>query len=267
VPGSCYSRSPVASGAHFPSLIVIRKKGRTARRLRKLVRPIYKPDFADNFGILLPLKHPLITPGIAKEIYFGDYERKEATIVSQRLEADDVVMEIGAGIGFLSAYCAKNIGSERVFAYDANPALADIVATTYEANDIQPTFRTAMLGKGVGKARFFVEAEFWASSANQDISGRSKEIEVDRIDLNEEIARIRPTFMIVDIEGGEADLFALADLSGVKKICVETHAHVLGNDGVTNMLAGLFQQGFCLDLGMIQKYVFYLYRPQENRAR
>jgi len=29
----------------------------------------------------------------------------------------------------------------------------------------------------------------------------------------------------------------------------------------------LFQQGFCLDLGMIQKYVFYLYRPQENRAR
>lgn len=245
---------------------MIRKKGRTTRRLRRLVRSIYKPEFADNFGVLLPLKHPLITPGIAKEIYFGDYEKKEATIVSQRLEADDVVMEIGAGIGFLSAYCAKKIGSERVFAYDANPALADIVATTYRANGVQPAFRTAMLGKGAGQARFFVEEEFWASSANQDSSGRSKEIEVDQIDLNEEIARLRPTFMIVDIEGGEADLFALADLSGVKKICVETHAHVLGNDGVTHMLEALFRQGFCLDLGMIQKYVFYLYRPQEKRA-
>lgn len=244
---------------------MIRTKGRTARRLRKLVRPLYKPDFADNFGVLLPLRHSLITPGIAKEIYFGDYEKKEATIVSKRLEAADVVMEIGAGIGFLSAYCAKQIGSERVFAYDANPALADIVAKTYAANGVRPSFRTAMLGRGAGKERFFVDEEFWASSASQIASNKAKEITVDRIDLNEEIARIRPTFLIVDIEGGEADLFALADLSGVQKICVETHAHVLGNSGVTNMLANLFQQGFNLDLGMIQKYVFYLYRSSEGR--
>jgi len=101
---------------------MIRKNGRTLRRLRKLARHFYQPEYADNFGVLLPLKHPLITAGIGKEIYFGDYERKEATIVSQRLTADDVVLEIGAGIGFLSAYCAKRIGSERVFAYDANPA-------------------------------------------------------------------------------------------------------------------------------------------------
>ncbi len=241
------------------------QKNRTLRRLRKLARPFYFPEYADNFGVRLPLKHHLITPGIAKEIYFGDYERKEATIVSQRLEAKDVVMEIGAGIGFLSTYCAKQIGSDRVHAYDANPALTEIVIRTYAANGVQPTFRTAMLGKGSGKARFFVEEEFWASSANQG-TGKAQVIEVEQIDLNEEIARIRPTFMIVDIEGGEGDLFALADLSSVNKICVETHAHVIGNEGVTNMLAVLFHQGFCLDLGMIQKYVFYLYRPQKDRT-
>ncbi|MDP1526754.1 MAG: FkbM family methyltransferase [Rhodocyclaceae bacterium] len=244
---------------------MIRKNGRTARRLRKLARPFYSPDYADNLGVLLPLKHPLITPGIAREIYFGDYEKKEATIVSRRLEANDVVMEVGAGIGFLSAFCAKQIGSDRVFAYDANPALAEVVAQTYAANNVHPAFRTAMLGKGAGKTRFFVEQEFWASSANHD-SGKAQAIEVDQIDLNEEIARIRPTFMIVDIEGGEGDLFALADLSSVSKICVETHASVIGNDGITNMLTTLFQQGFCLDLGVIQKYVLYLYRLQGNRA-
>jgi len=105
-----------------------------------------------------------------------------------------------------------------------------------------------------------VEDEFWASSANLN-SGKGREIEVEQIDLNSEIARVRPTFLIVDIEGGEGDLFALADLSGVKKICVETHAHVIGNNGVSRMLAHLFAQGFCLDLGLIQKYVFFLYRP------
>jgi len=239
---------------------MIRKNGRTLRRLRKLAQHFYQPEYADNFGVLLPLKHPLITAGIGKEIYFGDYERKEATIVSQRLTADDVVLEIGAGIGFLSAYCAKRIGSERVFAYDANPALAGVVAKTYAANRVQPSFRTALLGDGPGTARFFVEDEFWASSANLN-SGKGREIEVEQIDLNSEIARVRPTFLIVDIEGGEGDLFALADLSGVKKICVETHAHVIGNNGVSRMLAHLFAQGFCLDLGLTQKYVFFLYRP------
>ncbi len=241
--------------------MIIRKHGRTARRLRKLLRHIHRPQFADNFGVRLPLKHALISPSIAKEIYFGEYERKEAEIVSNRLDASDVVMEVGAGIGFLSAYCAKRIGDARVFAYEANPALMEVIALTYATNGVRPAVRCALLGQGTGRKRFYIEQDFWASSANAASTG-AREIEVEQIDLNAEIARIRPTFMIVDIEGGEADLFATADLSGVYKICVETHAHVLGNDGVTAMLAKLFAQGFCLDTGMTRKYVFYLYRPQ-----
>lgn len=238
---------------------MLRKNGRTARRIRKLIRPFYKPAYADNFGVKLPLDHALITPEIGKEIYFGNYERKEATIVSRRLEPADVVMEVGAGIGFLSALCARKIGSDRVHAYDANPELAELVARTYALNGVHPSFRTAILGEGSGTARFYIDDEFWASSAQS--SGRSsREIEVERIDLNGEIKRIRPTFLIVDIEGGEADFFAAADLTGVRKICVETHAHVLGNDGVSRMLGRLIDAGFSIDLGLMQKYVVYLYR-------
>ena len=244
---------------------MIRKNGRTARRIRKLLRHVYKPAFADNFGILLPMRHALISPGIAKEIYSGEYERKEAEIVSRRLEPQDVVMEVGAGIGFLSAYCAKQIGGDHVFAYEANPALLEVIGLTYAANQVSPTIRNVMLGEGEARRRFQVEAEFWASSAHTGKSGNTgtaKEIDVEQIDLNQEIARVRPTFMIVDIEGGEAELFLHAELSGVRKICVETHAHVLGDDGVTDMLAHLFQQGFCLDTGIARKNVLYLYRRQ-----
>lgn len=238
---------------------MLRKQGRTARRIRKLLRPFYKPRYADNFGIKLPLDHPLITPEIAKEIYFGNYERKEATIVSRKLDAADTVMELGAGIGFLSALCAQRIGSERVYAYDANPDLAELVARTYALNGVSPSFRTAMLGEGSGKARFYIDNEFWASSAQ--LTGKTtREVEVERLDVNDEIERIRPTFLIVDIEGGEADFFSIANLTGVRKICVETHAHVLGNYGVSRMLARLVDAGFSLDLGLMQKYVVYLYR-------
>lgn len=245
---------------------MIRKGGRTERRMRKLMRAFSSAKFAENFGVMLPLKHPLISPGIGKEIYFGDYERKEAEIVSQRLEHGDVVMEVGAGLGFLSAYCAKIIGSERVFAYEANPALMEVIDQTHAANGVRPTVFNALLADGAGRTRFFVEEEFWASTTVKDGTRNSKEIEVEQLDLNSEIARIRPTFLIVDIEGGEADLFPLADLSGVQKICVETHPHILGNGGVSRLLALLFERGFVLDLSLIRKNVFFLYRPGEGRA-
>lgn len=241
---------------------MLRKNGRTLRRFRKLLRPFMRPALAANFGILLPLRHPLISPGIGKEIYFGDYERKEAEIVSQRIESSDVVMEIGAGIGFLSAYCARRIGSERVFAYEANPSLMEVIDQTYAANGVNPSIRNVMLAEGAGRARFYVEPEFWASTTVKESARNAQEIEVEQLDLNTEIARVQPTFLIVDIEGGEGELFPLADLSGVRKICLETHPHVLGNDGVTRLLALLFASGFVLDLGIIRKNVVYLYRPQ-----
>lgn len=244
----------------------MRKHGRTHRRLRKIIRPFHSPDFADNFGVMLPLKHVLISPDIAKEIYFGNYERKEAEIVSARLEAHDVVMEIGAGIGFLSAYCAKRIGSERVFAYEANPALMELIERTYAANGVAPALHNAMLGEGAGRTPFYVGAEFWAATAVKSAYAGEREIEVEQLDLNSEIARIRPSFLIIDIEGGEGELLPLADLSAVRKICIETHPHVLGNDGVTRLLALLFERGFVLDLGVVRKHVFYLYRPQSPGA-
>jgi FkbM family methyltransferase len=245
---------------------VIRKQGRTVRRIRRWLKPLHTPRFAENFGVRLPLRHVLITPEIGKEIYFGDYERKEAEIVSQRLEQSDVVMEIGAGIGFLSAYCAMRIGSDRVFAYEANPALLEVINDTYSANGVRPTICNVMLGDGPGRARFFVEAEFWASTTVKENTRNSTEIEVEQVDLNAEIARVRPTFLIVDIEGGESDLFPLADLSHIQKICVETHPHVLGNEGITRLLALLFERGFVLDLSLVRKNVFFLYRPKEGRA-
>jgi len=233
---------------------------KTQKRLRKIIRNFFQPTYAKNFGVWLPVKHNLISRSIAREIYLGEYEKSEATIVSKRLEEEDIVMEVGSGIGFLSAYCAKKIGSDRVFTYDANPALQPVIDGTYSRNHVKPHFKNVMLGVGHKKRTFFVENEFWASSGNYG-SNSSREILVDQIDLNSEIDIIQPTFLIVDIEGGEIDFFSIANLSSVKKICVETHPHLVTNKLVSEMIGKLLKQGFCLDLGAAQKYVIYFYKP------
>ncbi len=235
----------------------MRKNGRTARKLRQLAWRFRQPAWADNHGVLLPVRHPLVSPGIAREIYLGDYEAKEIDIISKRLALDDVVVEVGAGLGFLSAFCAKRIGSERVFTYEANPQLAPLIRETHARNKVAPSLTSALLATGNGEREFHLEDDFWASSAHRR-GGHC--ITVPQLDLNGELARLKPSFLIVDIEGGEAEFFADANLATVRKICVETHSDVLGDRVLSEMFAGLVSKGFAIDFSLIRKNVFFLHR-------
>ncbi|OGA00507.1 MAG: hypothetical protein A2Z64_02460 [Betaproteobacteria bacterium RIFCSPLOWO2_02_67_12] len=237
----------------------MRKHGRTARRIKKLLWQVHVPRWVDNQGVLLPTEGSGISRGIRRQIFFSEYEDKEIEIVAKRLASDDVVMEVGAGIGFLSAYCAKRIGSERVFAYEANPALMELIAATYRANGVAPTVRNVLLARGEGTREFHVEPEFWASSALPG-SGNARTIRVPQADLNSELQRVRPSFLIVDIEGGEIEFFELADLATVRKICVETHPAIHSSAALSKMLGGLIAQGFALDFTLMRKNVLYLSR-------
>jgi FkbM family methyltransferase len=237
----------------------VRRRSRTVRRIKKLLWWVHVPAWVDNEGVLLPTEGPGISPGIRRQIFFGEYEDKEIEIVARRLASDDRVMEVGAGIGFLSAYCAKRIGSERVFAYEANPALMELIAATHRANGVAPTVRNLLLGRGEGSREFYVEPEFWASSAVRGSPG-ARTIRVPQADLNAELRRVRPSFLIVDIEGGEIEFFETADLATVRKICVETHPAIHSSAALSQMLCGLFRQGFALDFALLRKNVFYLSR-------
>jgi FkbM family methyltransferase len=220
---------------------------------------VHVPRWVDNYGVLLPTQGPGISAGIRKQIYFSEYEDKEIEIVAKRLTSDDVVMEVGAGIGFLSAYCAKRIGSDRVFAYEANPALMELIEATYRANGVAPSLRNVLLAQGEGTRDFHVEPEFWASSAVRG-SAAATTIAVPQVDLNSELRRVRPTFLIVDIEGGEIEFFETAELTTVQKICVETHPGVHSSAALSQMLGRLIGQGFALDFTLMRKNVLYLLR-------
>lgn len=236
--------------------------GKITRRLKRLLWRLHQPAWSEVCGVVLPSRHTLVTPGIGREVYLGDYESKEIEIISKRLDKEDIVLEVGAGLGFLSSYCARHIGSDRVFAYEANLELIPLINETYSRNNVRPTLKNAMLGPVEGTREFGLEAEFWASSAHRP-SGRT--ISVRQLNVNSELVSIRPTFLIVDIEGGESEFFASADLSSVTKICVETHPDVLGDAVLSEMLAGLINKGFSIDFSLIRKNVFFLRRRTEPK--
>jgi FkbM family methyltransferase len=162
-----------------------------------------------------------------KVIAIGEHTRIERELILEELEADDIVMELGGGIGMLSIACAQRIGSDRVFSFEANPDLETLVKENYALNDVHPSMSFCMLGRAEGECDFYVSGDFWVSSVHAaDLT--AKRIVVPVRSFNEVVAKIKPTFLIVDIEGAEDTLFDYADLEGIRKIMLELHPELLG---------------------------------------
>ncbi len=234
-----------------------REIGRYPRYWVRLVR---KPDHLRVHGVNLEIGDR-VNEKIRNDLYAERYERGEARCVVTRLERDDVVLEIGAGMGFISALCARLIGSERVTSYEADPALIPIIRRTYELNGVAPTLVNAVLADHEGTASFFVEEHFVSSSTRRG-SGASREIAVPQLDVNEEIRRIRPTCLIMDIEGAESELLPCMDLCAFRKVIIEFHPRTLGRERFQELLALLAAQGFAVHRSISTRRKKYLERRQ-----
>jgi FkbM family methyltransferase len=174
------------------------------------------------------------------------YEPLEIAALQSTLNEQDVVMELGAGLGFLATYASKRIGSERVFTYEANPALEPLIRDTFAVNGVTPTLQLCVLGQSAGERKFFTDDDFRASSTVPS-GEHQREIRVAVKRFDDELERIRPTFLIVDIEGGEYDLVQWSSFDGIRKILIEVHENAIGLAGIEAVRSTLARAGFAMD--------------------
>jgi FkbM family methyltransferase len=176
----------------------------------------------------------------------GDYEREELRLVGAVLSPHDIVLEVGAGLGLMSAYCAKRIGSDRVFACEADPDLEPCIRETYRLNGVQPTLDMCAVGARSGRVTLFRDKHLVSSSVVRRRVG-VRPVEVPGKALNYLVEKIRPTLLIVDAEGAERDLFEGAVLPGVTRVVLELHERVIGHVETSQVRAKLSALGFQVD--------------------
>jgi len=184
-----------------------------------------------------------IDPTVVRFMRAGTYEAGELRALATALRPDDVVLELGTGIGLLSTYCAQRVGGDRVFTFEANPELEPRIRETFRLNAVAPTLGMCMLGERTGEAEFFVHEAFWGSTAVER-AGAARTVRVPVRPLNEAIGRIRPTLLLMDVEGAERELLRFADLAGVERIVGEFHERMLGRDAADAMIGDLYARGF-----------------------
>ena len=175
-------------------------------------------------------------------IFKGGYEAVEAELVSAIVRPGDRVLEVGAGIGFVSILCAKLAGEGRVTSYEANPKLEPTIRANYTLNGLSPDLRMKAVTKDGTSSSFFANDNILSSSLIDRKLTASK-ITVESDPIAAAMADVQPDVIVMDVEGAEVDLLPAADLSGVRAMIVEVHPHIVGEAPIAAMDAALAGQG------------------------
>ena len=204
--------------------------------------------FLRSRGMKIP-KNPQITKGMMRaDLKNGTYERKEADAAMRVVNSDDVVLELGGGIGYMSTLVAYKKGVQKVHTYEANPALIPYIHEMHSANGVSDriTVHNKLLANRKGKpVDFFVRQSFLASSmdasSDPDSIVATHQIEVENI--NTVLKTLKPTVLICDIEGAEEHLLADADFSCLRAAIIELHPQWIGQKGVQAVFDSMHRAG------------------------
>jgi FkbM family methyltransferase len=202
------------------------------------------------------------TTSYARSIYRDTHEVEEREVVTRNLDENDTVLECGAGLGLVTILCCRKIGSDRVHAFEANPALEPLLRKNFELNDVAPHLQIKLVGLESGEGEFFVDQKFVVSSRFEQ-AGESKRTSrtIPAVSLQSLIDSIRPSFLIMDVEGAEVDLAdERLDLSSLKKLCIEMHPHIVGHNAVSRVICRLITKGFNLNLRESRQDVLFFSR-------
>ena len=186
-------------------------------------------------GLKFP-HHPQIMAGkIAKLLRRNVYEYKESEAALHVVKPGDVVLELGAGIGYMSSLIATKCKPAAIHSFEANPRLIDYIGEVHAANGVTcASVHNALLAPEAGPAAaFFVRENLLASSMIEENAGQIVAVErVEVRSLPDTLAEIRPTVLICDIEGAEATLLPCADFTGLRAAVIELHPQWIGQAGV-----------------------------------
>jgi FkbM family methyltransferase len=216
-------------------------------------------------GVMLNTRSPLLSKKMKNVILKGYYESHELKVISTTLKKNDRVLEVGAGIGFISSFCAKHVGSENVIAVEANPNIIPIIEKTYKDNDVDPVILNYCLSDQNRTETFHIEDDFWSSSAIKR-SAFSSSIQVKAVTLDHLNHKYQFSYLIMDIEGYETVLLHSTLPNSINKICIELHPHIIGIEKTSKIIRHILNHEFDLDTSSISNNVYFFSRADKTAS-
>lgn len=217
-------------------------------------------------GIHLSIREDFISKTVLGYIIRGDYEIEEIKILGTTLHANDILLELGTGLGFNAIYSAK-INNNKVVSFEANIDLIPLIKKNMSKNNTHFEVRNEILTSNkltTANTTFNIVEDFWCSSTkdqlNETIIGK---VTVPTRNVKDVIDQYNPTYLFVDIEGGEEEFFndcSFLQNSSINKILVELHPEVIGEEKCLNILNNITKAGYKMRYDYAPKYLAYFFK-------
>lgn len=198
---------------------------------------------------------------IVGSLQSGRYEMGEVQALPRLVRAGERVVEVGAGIGLLTAVIAVRTPAQLVVAIEANPALQDYIAALHRLNGADVILRQALVTPqpAEGPERLLLHQDLWASSSawikRKDQLGA---VLVPVLSLPEIAETWRPSLLIVDVEPfaawtaaeGAPHALAGADFRPFERVVVELKPKRFAPAEVKRIFDHFSVQGFAYSPGL-----------------
>lgn len=204
-------------------------------------------------------------PGLSRElIIIGDREQQLRAILLPELKRGDVVLDLGANIGYYALMLANRVGPEgHVYALEPSPKNVELLKRNLALNrmgaDRVEVFPYAGSNKNSAEKLFISEFSNLNTMVPEDLKGGAmtpgmsgRTVEVTGVALSDFLKGKRPVqLMRMDIEGYEVEVLqglrdAVRSGEFTGKICFEVHTRKY-DDQKRNMRAELeflFENGY-----------------------
>jgi FkbM family methyltransferase len=204
-------------------------------------------------GLDIPLYREGISAEVVMGIATGLYEQPEIAGLSRVIRPGDRILELGAGLGVVTALLARAAGPEgRILAFEADTKLIKDTREFLDRHKVDTVeLRNAVLVPQAvpGETRDFHVSRVFAVSSLLPRPGskRHKTISVPAEAVNTVIGDFRPDVLICDIEGGEAELIPAIDASGLRAVVIEMHPKRISVETIAGLREMLERQGLIQD--------------------
>lgn len=197
-------------------------------------------------GILLEVRRDMLSPDLWELLCLGRYETKELAGLVGVIRPGDTVLELGAGLGFVSAFIARALAPRRVVAVEADPLVATYARRTLALNGVTVDLREGLVAAESGSASFHRQPGFWGNSTTW-LPESTETVTLPALGFQDLLREVRPEVVVMDVEGGETTLFQGVDLTGVRAISLEVHRRLTGLPGIRDLFVTLGQAGFAYE--------------------
>jgi FkbM family methyltransferase len=220
-------------------------------------------EVVEIHGVRIPIDPRVISEAVTNSIRNGGYEATEAHCVSQVVEPGERLVEIGGGVGFISSLAGLQRRCDSIAVFEANPELVPLIEEAHRLNDVIASVHNVAVVARAASATvpFHICRDLWDSSTLSVPETSLKRIALVPVaELAVILKERRPTILILDVEGGEAELLISANLAGVKKVLVELHQDIIGAPSIKAIFDRLSEQNFAYDARYSQRQIVLFQR-------